>query len=144
MSLHALQWEPVPRPAAQGVGVNILVAEDDAADRYLIGQALRHLPRVGLVEFARDGVEALELLDGNWIAPDLAIIDLKMPRMDGFRLLVEMGVRSEGALPIVVLTSSRARNDAVRSLFRGAARVLVKPDSAHDLEKALGEVIGAI
>jgi DNA-binding response OmpR family regulator len=52
-----------------------------------------------------------------------------------------LSVRAEQKFPIVVLTSSRARSDAVRSLFRGADRVLVKPNSFDELEDILDEVI---
>jgi len=75
---------------------------------------------------------------------DLAIIDLQMPRMDGFRLLVELACRKQFSFPKIVLTSSMARTDLVRSRLRGADRVLTKPDTLKELEVALTNAISKI
>jgi CheY-like chemotaxis protein len=99
---------------------------------------------VAHVDLAHDGVEALERLNESLVSPDLAIIDLKMPRMDGFRLLIEMACGGHNNFPIVVLTSSTAKNDTVRSLFRGARRVISKPNSLDELKRELAVAIDAI
>jgi CheY-like chemotaxis protein len=125
-------------------GLNVLVVEDDEADAHLILRALQGRPKIGQVDLAGDGVEALELLDQQLVAPDLAIIDLHMPRMDGFRLLIELACRQDRDFPIVVLTSSAAKSDIVRSLFRGANRVISKPDTLEELELELAATIAAV
>jgi PleD family two-component response regulator len=70
---------PVAAPL-QSTRLCVLLVEDDDADIYLIRRALANNPRVGEVVVARDGVEALELIDFWATQPDLAIVDLHMPR----------------------------------------------------------------
>ena len=70
--------------------LNILLVEDDDADAYLIERALSANPRVAEIVRACDGVEALELVDARRMRPDLAIVDLHMPRKNGIALLGEL------------------------------------------------------
>ena len=136
---------PPPLAAAiAGPGLNLIVVEDDAADAHLIRQALQDMPKVANIAFARDGVEALQMLERSPVTPDLAIIDLNMPRMDGFRLMIELACRRGERFPIVVLTSSTASSDVIRSLLRGANRVVSKPDTVAELESALASAIAAV
>lgn len=121
--------------------VHVLIVEDDDADAFLITSAISDNPRVTSIAHAVDGVEALELLVSGF-EPDLAIIDLNMPRKNGFDFLLDLQC-SEWTFRKVVLTSSRVGADAVRSKLRGASKVLVKPDSIGDLEKLLGAEINA-
>ena len=125
-------------------GLQVLVIEDDEADAYLIELALCDHPRVGEIVHAADGAEALTLIDNGTVEPDLAIVDLHMPRKDGFSFLVELGCRDEPRFPSVVLTSSTARSDAVRSLLRGANQVLTKPPTVDELEAILGSAIASV
>src|SRR5258708_5264340 len=114
--LECLSGESAPLPpeivsartprSDQPPGLCILVVEDDEADAYLIARALASQPMVGTVVRALDGVEALEMVERGKVAPDLAFIDLHMPRKNGFSLLVALGDRSEPRFPAVVLTSS--------------------------------------
>lgn len=115
-ALEAAQAAPGVFAASRAL--NILIVEDDDADAYLIERVLADDPRVGAVTRAVDGVQALDLIAGG-VEPDLAIIDLKMPRKDGFSLLVELAC-AEWLFPKIVLTSSTTRSDAVRSKLRGA------------------------
>jgi CheY-like chemotaxis protein len=125
-------------------GLQVLVVEDDAADAYLINCALSGDPRVGLICRAVDGVEALELLEDPNLTPDIAIIDLHMPRMDGLAFLAELGKRRKRPFPAVVLTSSTAKADLMRSWLRGADLVLTKPDTLRELEVMLRTAIGTV
>jgi CheY-like chemotaxis protein len=135
--------QPQRAPGAQA-GLCVLVVEDDEADAYLISRALERLPRVSRVVRALDGVEALELVEGGDVAPDLAFVDLHMPRKNGFNLLAALAARPEGAFPMVVLTSSTAPTDAIRSRLRGAIRVVTKPDTVEMLETVLKNAINAV
>jgi CheY-like chemotaxis protein len=128
----------------QPPGLCVLVVEDDEADAYLISRALANQPAVGKIARACDGVEALEMVDHGGIEPDLAFIDLHMPRKNGFSLLAAFGCRSEGGFPMVVLTSSTAPTDAIRSRLRGAIRVVTKPDTVEGLEQVLTSAIDAV
>lgn len=123
--------------------LNILVVEDDEADAYLIERALADHPRVERIVRATDGVEAMEYLQDG-IEPDLAIIDLQMPRKNGFSLLIDLACSRAPRFPMVVLTSSTARTDAIRSKLRGADQVLTKPDTVGELQTMLDKVIAAL
>lgn len=125
-------------------GLQILVVEDDAADAYLIKCALANNPRVGSIRRVTDGVQALRMIEEGDATPDVAIIDLQMPRMDGFKFLVELACRKQHAFPKIVLTSSMARADLVRSRLRGADRVLTKPDTLKELEVMLSHALATV
>nr|MEA2797224.1 hypothetical protein [Phenylobacterium sp.] len=125
-------------------GLCVLVVEDDEADAYLIGRALEDNPAIETVRRARDGVEALGMIALGEVRPDIAFIDLHMPRMDGFDLLTALANRPTPSFPLAVLTSSAAPNDAIRSRLRSAARVVTKPDNVADLQAALTIAVDAL
>lgn len=124
-------------------GLCVLVVEDDEADAYLICRALSANPSVERVVRALDGVEALRMVEQGEVAPDLAFIDLQMPRKGGFSLLTAFAERSASAFPMVVLTSSTAPVDAMRSRLRGAIRVVSKPATTDALESELAFAVNA-
>jgi CheY-like chemotaxis protein len=122
------------------LGLHILLVEDDEADAYLIRRALAKNPWVANVVIAEDGVEALELFDKRRVAPDLAIVDLHMPRKDGLGLLKEFATRTV-QFPSVILTSSKATKDAVRAVRRGAVEFITKPKTEKELTDTLNRVV---
>ncbi len=122
-------------------GLHVLLVEDDEADAYLIRRALAKNPAVAEVVLAEDGVEALELIDRRHISPDLAIVDLRMPRKDGLTLLKDLSMRSAAQFPAVVLSSSKSRRDAIRATDRGAVRFVTKPKTEADLSDVLDRII---
>jgi CheY-like chemotaxis protein len=125
-------------------GLCVLVVEDDEADAYLISRALTDQPSVGQVIRARDGVEALDLIESGETRPNLAFIDLHMPRKNGVNLLAAFASHPRAGFPMVVLTSSTAPDDAIRSRLRGAIRVVTKPDTVPELESMLKSAIEAV
>jgi len=125
-------------------GLSVLVAEDDEADAYLICGSLGRLAEVGKVVRVSDGLEALRLVEQGGFVPDLALIDLQMPRKGGLGLLIALSERPEPGFPMVVLTSSSAPVDAMRSRLRGAVRVIKKPDTAEALDAELAAAIVAV
>jgi CheY-like chemotaxis protein len=148
---------PVPQPrgwpAMDGGGLEfseigdelqVLVVEDDDADAYLIRSALKRNPRVTQMVLAHDGIEALELLDSGIATPQIAIVDLHMPRKNGFSLLVEMRCRPKADFPAIVLSSSAASADSARSKLRGADCFLTKPDSIEELHRMLSNAMANI
>jgi len=134
--------EPVARRREPGLCV--LVVEDDDADTYLIGRALEDNPAVETIFHARDGIEALAMMERGEVTPDLALIDLHMPRMDGFGLLFALAGRSDADFPLVVLTSSSSPSDAILSRLRSAIRVVTKPDTVAEMYSVLETTIEAV
>jgi len=113
----------------------ILFAEDNPKDVELTLEALADNNLANRVEVVRDGVEAMEYLrrEGKYKLrspgnPAVAILDIKMPRMDGLEVL--RAIRSDPALkmiPVVMLTSSREEQDLIRSYELGINAYVVKP-----------------
>ncbi|MCU0723624.1 MAG: response regulator transcription factor [Planctomycetes bacterium] len=106
----------------------ILVVEDEAAIRRGIVDALRFAGYE--VEEAADGEEGL----ARAVAPglDLVLLDLMMPKMDGFTVLKEAR-KARPRLPVIILTARGAEDDRVRGLKGGADDYVVKPFSAKEL-----------
>ncbi len=130
--------------------VRILLAEDDDDDFLLTTQALKEHRLVNHVHRVRDGVELLEYLyqEGEYAAPETApspsliLLDLNMPRKDGREALRE--IKSDARLrrlPVVVLTTSRAQEDIVRSYDLGVNSFISKPVGFHGLVDAV-KVLG--
>lgn len=113
----------------------ILLVEDNPLDAELALDALREARLANPVVHVRDGVEALEWLYARGAHarrpkgdPAVVLLDLKMPRMDGFEVLRE--IRSSDdlrCLPVVVLSSSREESDLARSWDLGVNAYVVKP-----------------
>jgi len=116
-------------------GKTVLVVEDD---NFLIKAYEAHLAKAGFhVRTALDGVEAVESL--KKVMPGIILLDLVMPRMDGFDVLEEMQKKSEWKkIPIVVLSNLGQESDRDRSLKLGAVEYIVKSDSS------LQEIVGLI
>jgi CheY-like chemotaxis protein len=114
----------------------ILLVEDEADDVLLIQRAFQKAGMQNLLKIVRDGEQAIDYLDGTGVYADreqypmpfLVLLDLNMPRTDGFEVLQR--VRGEAELKrllIVVLTSSNQQRDVDRAYELGANSYLVKP-----------------
>jgi len=132
-----------PTGQSPSPGLCVLVAEDNEADAYLICRALARQAEVANVVHVPDGVVALWMVEHGQITPDLAFIDLQMPRLGGLSLLVALAERARSSFPIAVLTSSNTLMDATRSRMRGAFRVISKPDTVEALELELCSAVAA-
>jgi CheY-like chemotaxis protein len=119
--------------------LQILMVEDDEADAHLIRRLLSEHPRIVNVIRAVDGVEALQMLQAG-VNPDLAFIDLQMPRMNGFTLVSEIEARRLG-FPMIVLTSQGAPSETVRRRLRPARQILSKPDTVSQMRSVIATAI---
>ncbi|WDF71951.1 response regulator [Novosphingobium sp. KACC 22771] len=124
--------------------VDILLVEDDDADAYIILEALKNLPKVKSVVRAQDGLEALEIVDAGNFVPHLALVDLSMPRMNGFALLADLKARAQVEFPAVVLTSSRAEMDVFRAGKNGAWKYITKKEKVNMMTQSLRRIIKKI
>lgn len=113
----------------------ILVVDDTPADVEFTLHALEGLGFADRAVVARDGAEALDFLyrrgafaDREDAAPAFILLDLKMPRVDGFEVLRQVkGDPRLAAIPVVVLTSSGEARDIEESYRLGANGYVVKP-----------------
>jgi CheY-like chemotaxis protein len=129
--------------------MTIVVADDDADDRLLIADAFQEARLANPVEFVTDGEELIQYLTAQGKfehragkpMPGLILLDLNMPRMDGRAVLTRM--KSDPTLrriPVVVLTTSKAEEDILRTYDLGVNSFISKPvtfDALVDLVKTL-------
>ena len=115
--------------------VEILLAEDSAADAEMTMRTLKKRGIANRVVWVKDGAEALDYLfsDGAYAGrtngnPRLVLLDLKMPRMDGLQVLQRMkqDARTQ-TIPVVMMTSSREEGDMFASYKLGVNSFVVKP-----------------
>lgn len=113
----------------------ILAIEDSDSDLYLLQRVVNQTPGPKDVRRASDGEQAISLIrklaaGGNEALPDLIVLDLNMPRVDGFEVLEQLVVlRAFLAVPIVVVTSSQQEADRQLAMARGADAYFVKPSA---------------
>ena len=100
---------------------DILLVEDNPADMRLAVEAMKEAQFNSTLHWVKDGVEAVEFLNhvGEYAQaprPDLILLDLNLPRMDGREVLANIKVDSRlKRIPVVILTTSRAQEDVLRS-----------------------------
>lgn len=118
----------------------ILVVDDSATVRKLISSKLEKSGHT--VISAEDGVEALARLDEG--KPDLILLDIAMPRMDGYEVCREVRARENTKhLPVVMISGKDGFFDKVRGRMAGATGYVTKPFGPETLMKALDEYLTA-
>jgi len=128
--------------------VEILLAEDSAADAEMTMRTLRKRGIANRVVWVKDGAEAVDYLfaEGAWAGrpdgnPRLVLLDLKMPRMDGLQVLQRMkqDARTQ-SIPVVMMTSSREEGDLFASYKLGVNSYVVKPVDFDAFAETVAEV----
>ena len=116
----------------------ILLVEDDPDHELLTIRALKKSNIANEVRVARDGEEAVDLLFGeNRISPQVILLDLKLPKLDGLEVLRRIRTgESTRLLPVVVLTSSDEERDVVHSYQLGVNSYIRKPVDFNDFAEA--------
>jgi len=116
----------------------ILLVEDDPDHELLTIRDLKKSNIANEVRVARDGEEAINLLCGpNPIRPQVVLLDLKLPKIDGLEVLRRIReCTSTQLLPVVVLTSSDEERDVVRSYQLGVNSYIRKPVNFSDFAEA--------
>ena len=121
----------------------VLLVEDNADDEALTVRALRKLDPTCVVEVARDGQQAVDYLTSeSAIKPDLILLDLKLPKLNGIEVLrVARSNAKMKTVPTVMLTSSDEPRDLMGSYDAGASGFVRKPvgyEEYVDTVRALG------
>lgn len=126
----------------------ILVAEDDEDDRLLAAEAVNRAGLSSPVHFFEDGVALMDYLncsarnnDDETPDREIILLDINMPRKDGWAVLAELkqDLRLK-SIPVILLTTSRSQPDVERGYRMGASSFITKPESFRDLVELLGEV----
>lgn len=103
--------------------------EDNPGDVFLFTQAMEQ-QNCGPVriQVLRDGESAVEALDGNSAEPDLILLDLNLPKLDGFEVLERLRANKR-QVPVLVLTSSESLRDMRAAYKLGASAYVTKPNN---------------
>jgi CheY-like chemotaxis protein len=113
--------------------IDVLLVEDDAGDTLMIREAFADNKVRNSLACVTDGVEAMRYLrrEGEYAdasRPDLILLDLNLPRKDGREVLAEIkGDEDLRSIPVVVLTTSQAEEDVLRSYQLHANAYVTKP-----------------
>lgn len=126
--------------------ITILMADDDAEDRMLAADALEEARLTNDIRFVEDGEELMDYLKRRGCyadvdsapRPGMILLDLNMPRKDGREALIEIKADPElRTIPVVILTTSDADEDILRSYNLGAASFITKPVTFGGLVKVM-------
>jgi chemotaxis family two-component system response regulator Rcp1 len=129
--------------------IHILLAEDNDGDVFLVRRALEKQGLDHELTVARNGEEALRLLeragrDPDFEPPDLIVLDLNLPKVDGAQVLLRIRKSTAlGAIPVIILTSSDSPKDRESALELGANMYFRKPTDLQSFMH-LGEVVATI
>jgi two-component system, response regulator len=127
----------------------ILLVEDNEDDELLTIHALKAGNITNQIQVVRDGAEALDYIfrtgvhksrDAS-ITPQVVLLDLKLPKIDGLEVLKEIRANPETKrLPVVILTSSREEQDVVRGYNLGANAYVCKPVDLPQFSEAVKQL----
>ncbi len=126
--------------------IHVLLVEDNPADVDLTRESLENSKVHVQISVAWDGVEALDFVmqRGKFreaSKPDLVLLDLNLPKIDGRAVLKEMKQhKALRRIPVVILTSSEAETDIVKSYDLGANCYITKPVSLLQFEKIVRSI----
>ncbi len=127
--------------------LTILLAEDEENDIFMMRRAVKKMNNPVFLQATKDGEEAIEYLSGKnqyadrtlYPLPSLIILDIKMPRKNGFDVME--WIKADGSfihVPIVVISSSKVQNDVEKAHRLGAREYLVKPVGFEQLQRFFG------
>jgi two-component system, chemotaxis family, response regulator Rcp1 len=129
-----------PRP------IMVLIVEDNDADVHLTLTALRDASIANEINVVEDGEQAMSFLkqEGSYAAaprPDLILLDLNLPKKDGFQVLAEMKANPHlTRIPVIVVSGSAQESDISRAYDLQIAAYLVKPVNVDDYFSAIRAV----
>ncbi len=109
--------------------VSIILAEDDDGHARLMERNLRRGGIINTIRRARDGVELLDSLRlAPALGPDVIFLDINMPRLDGFEVLLQLKSDPDlRSIPVIMVTSTDSQREINRAYELGASSYVVKP-----------------
>ncbi|WP_432936421.1 response regulator transcription factor [Kribbella sp. CA-253562] len=118
--------------------VRVVIVDDDALVRAALGMILRDAPAIELVGEADDGEPGLDLIAR--VAPDVVLMDIRMPRLDGLDALARLMGQPAPRPKVIVLTTFDADDHVLRALRGGASGFLLKHTPPAQIIEAVHQV----
>jgi len=128
-AIETVKYSAVPMNPAE-----VLLVEDNAGDALLVRQALAECSEPVHLRLARDGPQALQILQEPDFVPDLVILDLNIPGISGYTVLASHQLLKT---PVVVFSASQNEADRRRALALGAKDFVHKPLNVDDYKTAV-------
>ncbi len=106
--------------------LTVMIVDDSVSVRRIVSNLIKNAGWQPMA--ARDGLEALEIIQSAAQPPDLILVDIEMPRMDGYELMARLkGQEAYRNIPLVILTSRAGEKHRRKALGLGASEYIVKP-----------------
>jgi CheY-like chemotaxis protein len=129
--------------------LDILAAEDTPSDIELLQLALQRCGAVRSLQVVQDGQELVDYLRGDppfdqpgRQVPNIILMDLKMPRMNGFDVLEWLRENPDsGVIPVIIMSASGFESDILQAYRKGANAYFEKPSDFHQLEDILQSIL---
>jgi len=129
------------------IKAKILLVEDNAADIRLTKEVLQESKIVRILDVVSDGVEAIDFLKkrgkfSNTSKPNLILLDLNLPKRNGFEVLEEIKQDADlKRIPIVILTVSDAKEDLIKAYNLHANCYVLKPLEMKEFHKIINSIV---
>ncbi len=124
--------------------IKVMIVDDSALVRRVVTQAISRDPSIEVIATAQDPVYALAKMQANW--PDVIVLDIEMPRMDGLTFLKK--IMAEHPTPVIICSSLAERGAQVtmEALAVGAVNIITKPkiDLKSFLEDSANDILTAV
>jgi CheY-like chemotaxis protein len=124
--------------------ITILHIEDDEVDAMVVQRALKKTGYDYQLFQARNGLEALDMLRGTngrdkiAVRPNVILLDLNMPQMNGHEFLAELRADAElGMIPVYILSTSSDENDRIQAYRKNVAGYILKPVNLESYTEAI-------
>jgi CheY-like chemotaxis protein len=125
--------------------MTILIADDDEDDLEFFIEAIREIDGGMLCVSARNGIEAIKLIDYGEVVPDYIFLDLNMPKMDGKQCLKYL--KSSPLfqhIPVIIYSTSGRKEDIDEAILNAASAFIVKPNKFTLLKQEILTVLANI
>ena len=122
--------------------IKILLIEDDLDDIELLEEALRSKKVLYNIDIVIDGSKAVEYVRACKSCPNIIILDFNLPKIHGREVILEIkSVATFKNIPLLILTTSSAKEDIEYSYKNGASRYLIKPTTVEGINEIVDTVV---
>jgi len=122
--------------------IKILLIEDDLDDVELLEDALQDNGISFEAEKINDGAAAIDYIRTCNNCPDLIILDFNLPKVHGRQIILEIkSISSFKDIPLLILTTSSAKEDVEYAYKNGADKYIIKPSTLDQIKEMVGEIV---